>query len=179
MVAMTDIQSKKLITTSWVFMSILATSPVCLIFLYLGMPGSARAGWLLAGMTTIAVKIRWDLHNRVWFWPTIVLISFVHCYAVISIPWTLRWVPAALIFPFCVADGVAILGSSDAIEALATERMNGSCPEQAASMCGSGSEEEWCCARAGCCVTRRRRVWTGSAIREAGDWSRALDSIDD
>jgi hypothetical protein len=107
---MTDIQRKKLISTSWVFMSIIATSPVCLIFLYFGMPGSARAGWFLAGMTTIAVKIRWDLHNRVWFWPTIVLISFAHCYAVIAIPWTSRWVPATLIFPFCAADGIAILG---------------------------------------------------------------------
>jgi hypothetical protein len=107
---MSDVQKTKIVTTSWVFLTILATSPICLIFLYFGMPGSARAGWILAGVIAIAVKIRWDIHNCVWFWPTIVVISLVHFYGVIAIPWTAKWVPAALIFPACAVDCVLILG---------------------------------------------------------------------
>ena len=37
-------------------------------------------------------------------------------------------------------------------------------------MLGRESKKEWCCACARCGVTRRRRVWARSAIRETGDW---------
>ena len=115
--------SKRSIGTLWVFLSVLATSPICVIFLYLGKPGSARAGWILSVVIVLAAKVRWELHNRVWFWPTIILISIVHLYAVIAVPWTSKWIPAALIFPFCAVDGIAILGILQLIEKLTSSQI--------------------------------------------------------
>lgn len=114
---MVDIQ-KKPINIVGVLLILLATSPICLIFLYLGKPGNARAGWLLSGVVIIAAKIRWDLHRKTWFWPTIILISLVHIAAFILVPWTSKWIPAVLIFPFCALDGVAILGILQSMEKL-------------------------------------------------------------
>jgi len=119
---MPEEKSKRSISTLWVFLSVLATSPICVIFLYLGKPGSARAGWILSVVIVLAAKVRWELHDRVWFWPTIILISLVHLYALIAVTWTSKWIPAALIFPFCAVDGIAILWIFQLIEKLTSSQ---------------------------------------------------------
>lgn len=113
-----EIQKKKSLNTKAVLLILLATSPIFLIFLYLGRPGNARAGWILSAVVIMAAKVRWDLHDKAWFWPTIVVIALVHAIAIIMVPWTSKWVPAAIIFPFCALDGVAILGILQLLEKL-------------------------------------------------------------
>lgn len=113
---------KKRPSILWVILMMLATSPICLIFLYFGKPGNARAGWFLSAVIVIAAKVRWELHNRVWFWPTIIIVSLIHLYAIIAVPWTSKWIPAVFIFPVCAADGVAILGILQLIEKLTSAR---------------------------------------------------------
>ena len=118
---MSDVDKKKP-SIWWVILMMLATSPICLIFLYFGEPGNGRAGWFLSAVLVIAAKVRWDLQTRVWFWPTIIIIGLVHLYAIIAVPWTSKWIPAVFIFPFCAADGVAILGILQLIEKLTSSQ---------------------------------------------------------
>lgn len=113
---------KKPISIVGVLLILLATSPICALFLYLGKPGNARAGWFLSGVVIIAAKIRWDLHEKIWFWPTIAVIAMLHAIAIIMVPWTSKWIPAALIFPFCALDGVAILGVLQLMEKLTSSQ---------------------------------------------------------
>jgi hypothetical protein len=115
---MLDVQNKKPITTVGVLLILLATFPICAIFLFLREPGNARAGWFLSAVIVIAVRVRWDLHKKMWFWPTIAVISLVHILAIIMVPWTSRWIPSVVIFPFCAVDGVAILGILQLMEKL-------------------------------------------------------------
>lgn len=113
-----DAQKKRSITTKDLLLILLATFPICALFLYLHEPGNARAGWFLSAVIVIAVRVRWDIHKRTWFWPTIAAVSLVHAAAIIMVPWTSKWVPAFIIFPFCALDGVAILGLLQLMERL-------------------------------------------------------------
>jgi hypothetical protein len=82
----------------------------------LGKPGLGRAAWFLTGIILIAAKVRWDLHDRRWFWVLLTGIAIVHVAVVLSISWTSKWVPAAAIAPFCAVDGIAILGIIQLVE---------------------------------------------------------------
>jgi hypothetical protein len=75
-----------------------------------------RAAWLSAGVIIIATKVRWELHDRRWFWAVILLIAVLHLPLVFLVPWTSQWIPAALLFPFCAVDGIAILGIIQVVE---------------------------------------------------------------
>ncbi len=118
-----ETQKKKLLGTKAVLLILLATSPVFITFLYLGHPGNARAGWILSAVVIMAAKVRWDLHNKVWFWPTIALIAFVHAIAIILVPWTSKWIPAVIVFPFCAVDGLAILGILQLMDKLTSSQV--------------------------------------------------------
>lgn len=109
---------KRPITIMGVLLILLATFPVCALFLYLREPGNARAGWFLSAVVVIAVRVRWDIHRKTWFWPTIAAIGIVHAVAIVMLPWTSKWIPAFIIFPFCALDGVAILGILQLMEKL-------------------------------------------------------------
>ena len=102
--------------TLWVLSAVLLTSPICLIFICLGRPGAGRAAWFLTGVIVIAAKVRWDLHDRGWFWALLTTIATLHLALVISVPWTSKWVPASTIAPFCALEGVAILGLIQLVE---------------------------------------------------------------
>jgi len=118
-----ETQKKKALNTKAVLLILLATSPVCLTFLYLGQPGNARVGWILSAVVIMAAKVRWDLHDRIWFWPTIAVIALVHAVAIIFVTWTSKWLPAAIILPFCALDGVAVLGILQLMEKLTSSQI--------------------------------------------------------
>ena len=51
--------------------------PIFLLFRHLGRVDLALPACIYLGMILLAVRIRWDLRGRVWFWCTIVLILLV------------------------------------------------------------------------------------------------------
>lgn len=89
--------------------AIAAGAVVASPFIYFGQVGNGRTAGFLAGILFIAVARRWHLRSRTWFWPLIALIVVAESPLVIFVHWTSRWIPAAAILPFAVADGVGIL----------------------------------------------------------------------
>ena len=59
---------------------------------------------------------RSELKKHTWFWTTLGVVILCHVPIVLFVPWTETWIPAFVIAPFCVADGVAILAVIQAVE---------------------------------------------------------------
>jgi hypothetical protein len=59
-----------------------------------------------------------ELRGQLWFWATIVVVAALHVPIILYIPWRAGWIPAPLIFIFCVADAMIILGIIQAIQKL-------------------------------------------------------------
>ena len=96
-------------TGLWSFAALVLTFPLFLLFNHFGEPANGRAAWLGAGMILIAIKVRWELRNYVWFWTTIAVIVALHVPIIQYVPWSGKWVPAFVILPFCFVDIIAIL----------------------------------------------------------------------
>lgn len=82
---------------------------VFLAFAHFGRPGNGKIAGYLAGLLLCVAGLRWQLRRRAWFWLTIGLVGVIEAPVVIFIQWTNRWIPAAAILPFAIADFVAIL----------------------------------------------------------------------
>lgn len=86
-----------------------AAFAVFLAFAHFGRPGNGKVAGYLTGLLICVVGLRWRLRGRPWFWATIGLIAVVEAPLAIFIPWTNKWIPAAGIMPFAIADFVGIL----------------------------------------------------------------------
>lgn len=103
-------------TLLWSMTAVVLTFPLCLLFDHFGMPGSGRVAWFSLGMLLIAIKVRWELSSRPWFWATVSMIAVLHMPLVFFVPWTSKWIPAAIMLPFCVVDCLVILGIIQLVE---------------------------------------------------------------
>lgn len=102
----------------WVITALVLTSPLFFVFDRLGKPGTGRAAWICAGMFLIAMKVRWELRSRLWFWVTIAVLLVLHLPLISLVPWTSRWIPAVGIVPIGVLDIAILLGCIALVEKL-------------------------------------------------------------
>jgi hypothetical protein len=77
--------------------------------MHFGQPGEGRAAWLGAAAIFLAIRMRWELNGKGWFWPSIVGVSLIHLPLIFLLPWSAAWFPSFLIFPFFLADFFLIL----------------------------------------------------------------------
>lgn len=103
-------------TILWSIAVVIITSPLCLIFIYFGEPGRGRAAWLFLGVLLVAIKVRWELRRYAWFWGTIALIGMAETLMVMFVPWTSKWIPAVVMLPFCIIDGLSVLWVFQTVE---------------------------------------------------------------
>src|ERR1700690_3256088 len=78
--------------------------PVYLFFSALRNAGCGTAACCFGGAIVIAVRLRWELRNRVWFWLTVLIVALLHLAAVLFVPWPdtdYRW---PIVFPVGVLD---------------------------------------------------------------------------
>lgn len=68
---------------------------------------------VVAGFSTAAIvlaaKIRWDLHNRVWFWCTIGTMFVVHAVLVYAWGWRITIKPTILLAPLALMDFIIVI----------------------------------------------------------------------
>ena len=115
---MTAENDKKKSTILWAIVAVIAVVPIVALFHYIGKPASGFPAALSVLMLAIAVKVRWELSRRPWFWITIAALAIVHAPLVWFNPWSTRWVPSFIVTPFCIVDGLAILGIITFVEKL-------------------------------------------------------------
>ena len=84
-----------------------------------GIIGSALTAWLFdhfgrlnLGLPTLvsiailafAIRVKWGLRRRVWFWVTMTVIAALHVLLILSVRWTTKWVPAVVSAGIGIAD---------------------------------------------------------------------------
>jgi hypothetical protein len=88
-------------------------APVYLVFYLLGKEEMGRSVFIVLGMTMLAIRVRWDLRHRVWFWAVIVLVLAAHIPLLFFVHWPegyRGWLPAIGTLPIGLADVLIILG---------------------------------------------------------------------
>jgi hypothetical protein len=104
-----DERAENKLTLSWAITGLLLTFPLLFVFMYFGKPGNGRAAWFCAFAIFSAVRLRWELSRKRWFWASIVVISLIHLPLILFFPWSAAWVPSYLIFPFVLIDCFLVL----------------------------------------------------------------------
>jgi hypothetical protein len=97
--------------TGLIIAAILA--PVYLVFYLLNKEEMGRSVFIVLGMTMLAIRIRWDLRNRFWFWLVIVFVLALHIPLLFFVRWPEGyhgWLPAIGTLPIGLADVLIILG---------------------------------------------------------------------
>jgi len=101
-------QSRDSITKKWAILLVICTTPIYILFLYLGDPGRGQAATVSAMMIAIAARFFWDLRNCVWFWMTITIIALLHVPFILLIAWPFKQLTYIAALPFGLADfGIA------------------------------------------------------------------------
>ena len=108
---MTKGRGKSTDYTGVIIAAILA--PVYLVFYLVGNEKMGRSVFVVLGMTMLAIRIRWDLRNRLWFWLVIVFVLALHIPLLFFVRWPEGyhgWLPAIGTLPIGLADVLIILG---------------------------------------------------------------------
>jgi hypothetical protein len=93
--------------------------PVFLLFYFLGQEEMGRSVFIVLGMTMIAIRVRWDLRKRFWFWAIIVVLLLLHVPLLFIFRWPRGfhgWLPAIGTLPVGLADLLIILGAVRFVE---------------------------------------------------------------
>lgn len=113
----TDTQKKPTDYTGLIIVVLLL--PVYLAFYFLGQEELGRSVSLVLGMVMLAIKVRWDLRKRVWFWAVILFVLLLHVPLLLLFRWPQGfhgWLPAIGTLPIGLADVLIILGAVQFVE---------------------------------------------------------------
>jgi hypothetical protein len=92
-------------------------APVVLLFSYFGKADTGLAVFIVLGVMTVAIKIRWNLRKHVWFWAVIVLIFALHVPLFFVVRWPQGTVPTIFyVMPVGIADFLVISGTLNLAE---------------------------------------------------------------
>jgi peptidoglycan/LPS O-acetylase OafA/YrhL len=83
---------------------------VIFLFGFLDKEDIGRSIVLGLGAMLFAIKIRWDLRRRIWFWVVITLLLALHVPLFLFSQWPHGWVPGVAMLPFVFADCMIIVG---------------------------------------------------------------------
>ena len=112
---MAEIKNDKRVDYSGLIIGVIL-SPVLLLFIYFGKGEIGRAACIALAGILFAIKIRWDLRNRLWFWGIIAVLLALHIPLLLLVRWPSGWVPAMAALPFALADFLIVLGSARFVE---------------------------------------------------------------
>ena len=90
--------------------------PVMLLFTYLGKDDIGRSVAICLGVLMLAVRIRWELRKRLWFWGILVLLLLLHVPLFFLINWPDGFFYHKGMLPLGLFDLLAILGAIHLVE---------------------------------------------------------------
>jgi multisubunit Na+/H+ antiporter MnhB subunit len=93
--------------------------PVYLLFLYFDQPDIGLTAFCCLGVILLAIRMRWELRKRAWFWAVMTVVLALHVPLIVLWRWPDRWIPGVALLPFGVADCLMILGVVRVTERLA------------------------------------------------------------
>ncbi len=103
-------QSIDSVTRKWALLAGVCTSPLFVLFLYLGDPGRGQAAWVSGLAITVAARFLWDVRNRVWYWTTLAIIVLLHVPLILLIAWPSKQLSYVALLPVGFLDFVIAYG---------------------------------------------------------------------
>ena len=95
-----------------------AMLPLLFFFTHIGKDELGLNVSLSLGVNLFAVRLCWDLRQRVWFWCVIVVVLACHIPLVLMIKWPHEWVPAVALLPIGLADLLVTVGAVRLVQKL-------------------------------------------------------------
>jgi uncharacterized membrane protein len=103
-------KKRKMDYTSFVIVAVFV--PVYLLFAHLGKEQMGKSAVLVLTAVMLAIRIRWDLRRRLWFWAMILSLLALHLPLLFFLPWPAGWLPIQLTLPVALADFLIVLGAA-------------------------------------------------------------------
>jgi hypothetical protein len=88
---------------------VLCIVPVMVLFFVIGRADLARPACVAIGAAALAVRQKWEYHNRRWFWGVVGGVVLIHLPILIFVVFPNRWIPALLLMPLALADYVIMI----------------------------------------------------------------------
>ncbi len=101
-------------------------TPVVILLSAHGRPELVYPVIAASGAIAFAVRGRWELRNRWWFWVTAFAIVCAHLALILYLPWKAGWIPAPITMLACLVDLAILFGIFSLVEKL----MDGNRDEQ-------------------------------------------------
>jgi hypothetical protein len=90
--------------------------PAFFYFRHIGKTDLGLSVGICLAMCIIAIRIRWDLRKRLWFWGIVAFVLALHVPLLLIIQWPHAWVPGIALLPIGLADVLIILGAVGFVE---------------------------------------------------------------
>lgn len=90
--------------------------PVMLFFTYIGKDDVGRSVAICLGVLMLAVRIRWDLRKRLWFWGILVLVLLLHVPLFFLVQWPKGFFYHKGMLPVALVDLLVFLGAVNLVE---------------------------------------------------------------
>lgn len=104
------------ITRKWGFLAGICTSPLFILFAYLGDPGRGRAAWISGGIIFVVIRAFWGLRKRIWFWLTVAIIAIFHIPLILFILWGNQPLSYVALLPVGLLDFAIAYGAIRLVE---------------------------------------------------------------
>jgi hypothetical protein len=88
---------------------VLCLVPVVALFFAIGRADLARPVSIAIGAAAMAVRQKWEYHQRRWFWSVVAGVALIHLPILIYVAFPNRWIPAVLLMPFAIADYIIMI----------------------------------------------------------------------
>lgn len=109
-----DTEQKRRDYTGVIIFAILI--PVVLFFTYLGKDDLGRSVAICLGVLMFAVRIRWDLRKRLWFWGILFLVLLLHVPLFVLVQWPKGFFYHKGMLPVALIDLSVFLGTVHLVE---------------------------------------------------------------
>lgn len=93
-------------------------APVAILLSAYGRPELVYPVIAASGAIAFAIRGRWELRNRWWFWVTVFAIICAHVALILYLPWKAGWIPAPITILACLVDLAILFGIFGLVERL-------------------------------------------------------------
>jgi hypothetical protein len=106
------------------YLAMLITSPVIIVYTYLGKFDQGLGVWACAGIIVGTVRIRWDSRRHPWFWVAIFFATILQIPFVMFVPWTRKYSSMITLLPYAIIDYVVINWCIDRAEKIVNRKQS-------------------------------------------------------
>jgi hypothetical protein len=109
-------QPSNYLTKKWSWLAALFSLPLLFLFVYLGDQGRGLAAMVGGIAIVTAIRFRWDLRKRVWFWATVTVLVLAHVPLILLVKWPNVSMPPVSLMPYGVLDFAIMYGCIKLVE---------------------------------------------------------------